>query len=72
MQIQATLPNCVVFHSYNSSSYSTENPTAGIFCCGGHRNTVSNGSLKEPASKSALFDLQSITTTIDVNDIIIL
>lgn len=70
MQIQAPVPNCVVFYSYNSSSYSTENLTAGFFCCGGHRHTMSNGSLKEPTSKPALFDLQSIT--IDVNDIIIL
>lgn len=40
-------PNYVAFHSYNSSSYLTENPTTGFSCYAGHRHTVSNVSLKK-------------------------
>ena len=44
-QLQATLPNYVVFHSYNSSSFSNENPGVGFSCSASHKHIVSNGSL---------------------------
>ena len=44
-QLQATLPNYVVFHSYNSFSFMAENLGAGLSCSTGHIHITSNGYL---------------------------
>ena len=63
-QLQATLPNYVVFHSYNSFSFPAENLGAGFSCSTGQILIASNGYLQESVSRLALFDLQWITKNI--------
>ena len=63
-ELQATLPNFVVFHSYNSFSFQVENPRVGFSCSASHTHKTSNGSGQALVSRPTLCHLQWITTYI--------